>query len=92
MNTRDRKFAEEGVINLPDAAKQLGVKPARLFMALQPEREARRARLRQQPFGTPYCNARTPAIHLKLVGYIVCLSKCLSAMPEKKYHKSHLKR
>lgn len=53
MNTRDRKLAEEGVYELPDVAKQLGVKPARLFGALQPEREARRARQRQQPFGTP---------------------------------------
>ena len=53
MNTRDRKLAEEGVYELPDVAKQLGVKPARLFAALQPEREARRARQRQQPFGTP---------------------------------------
>lgn len=53
MNTRGRKLAESGVYNLPSVAKALGVKPARLFMALQPERDVKLARQRQQPFGTP---------------------------------------
>jgi hypothetical protein len=34
-------------------AKQLGLKPAQLYRALKPERDARLARARQQPFGTP---------------------------------------
>ncbi len=34
-------------------AKNLGVKPSRLFLALKPERDARFARQRKQPFGTP---------------------------------------
>ena len=34
-------------------AKQLGLKPAQLYRALKPERDARLARVRQQPFGTP---------------------------------------
>jgi tRNA A-37 threonylcarbamoyl transferase component Bud32 len=36
-----------------EGAKNLGVKPARLFLALKPERDARLARQRKQPFGTP---------------------------------------
>lgn len=63
-NTKQREMME-GIVNqqLPDlgllnnAAKELGVKPARLFLALQPERKARiraqRAALKQKPFGTP---------------------------------------
>ena len=35
-----------------EQAKKLGVKPPRLFLALKPERDARLARERQQPFGT----------------------------------------
>ena len=34
-------------------AEALGLKPAQLFRALKPERDARRARNRAQPFGTP---------------------------------------
>jgi len=34
-------------------AQQLGLKPAQLFRALKPERDARNKRLREQPFGTP---------------------------------------
>ena len=34
-------------------AKQLGLKPAQLLRALKPERDARKARNRAQPFGTP---------------------------------------
>lgn len=34
-------------------AKALGLKPAQLFRALKPERDARKARNRAQPFGTP---------------------------------------
>ena len=34
-------------------AKQLGLKPAQLYRALKPERDARAARKRAQPFGTP---------------------------------------
>jgi hypothetical protein len=34
-------------------AKQLGLKPAQLHRALKPERDARAARKRAQPFGTP---------------------------------------
>ncbi len=40
-------------------AKKLGIKPERLFMALKPERDARVARRRQQPFGTPLVPAAT---------------------------------
>lgn len=36
-----------------EAAKFAGLKPAQLIRALQPERDARRARNRAQPFGTP---------------------------------------
>lgn len=47
-------------------AKQLGLKPAQLFRALQPERDARRARNRAQPFGTPLpAPTPKPAIKLK---------------------------
>lgn len=38
---------------LKNEALRLGVKPPRLFLALKPERDARFARERQQPFGTP---------------------------------------
>ena len=41
------------------AAKGLGVKPANLFLALQPERQARLAKQRIQPFGTPIARPRT---------------------------------
>lgn len=46
------------------AAKRLGVKPANLSRALRPERDARRARNRAQPFGTnpfPRGTPRRPA-------------------------------
>ena len=36
-----------------EQAQKLGVKPPRLFLALKPERDARFARERQKPFGTP---------------------------------------
>lgn len=59
-NTKDRQQMEEIIaegLNGPNmlrmGAKNLGVKPARLFLALKPEREARIARRRRQPFGTP---------------------------------------
>ena len=42
-------------------ARRLGVKPHRLFMALKPEREARLARERQQPFGTPIRGTNFPS-------------------------------
>jgi len=38
---------------LQAAADRLGVNQARLFLALKPERQARAARRRAQPFGTP---------------------------------------
>ncbi len=56
-NTRQRQLMEglhNGNLTLfQDGAKNLGVKPARLFVALKPERDARQARQRQRPFGTP---------------------------------------
>jgi len=46
---RDLKFRPTAI---KSEARRLGVKPARLFLALKPERDARLARERQQPFGT----------------------------------------
>jgi hypothetical protein len=42
------------------AAKGLGLKPASLQRALQPERDARLARQRRQPYGTPLPRPSTP--------------------------------
>ena len=44
-----------------EQAKKLGVKPPRLFLALKPERDARLARERQQPFGTPIRGTNFPS-------------------------------
>jgi hypothetical protein len=56
-NTRQRQLMEglhNGNLTLfQDGAKHLGVKPARLFVALKPERDARLVRQRKKPFGTP---------------------------------------
>lgn len=46
MHGQDLSLFQQG-------AKHLGVKPPRLFLALKPERDARFARQRKQPFGTP---------------------------------------
>ncbi len=51
--TAPRAAMERGLINVSAEAKALGVKPSRLRLALEPERAARRARERKQPFGTP---------------------------------------
>lgn len=60
-NTAERQMMEEIIAQHPNPAAMLamgaealkaGVKPANLYAALQPEREARRARLKKQPFGT----------------------------------------
>jgi hypothetical protein len=52
-NTKQRKMMEfahgQDLTLFGQAAQNLGVKPARLFLALKPEREARERR----PFGTP---------------------------------------
>ena len=47
---KDLKFRPTAI---KSEARRLGVKPARLFLALKPERDARLARERQKPFGTP---------------------------------------
>lgn len=44
-----------------EQAQKLGVKPQRLFLALKPERDARLARQRQQPFGTPIRGTNFPS-------------------------------
>lgn len=56
MNTRNRELIEPLPIDtyFQSVARNLGVKPARLFRALKPERDARRARNRAQPLGTPF--------------------------------------
>jgi hypothetical protein len=46
-------------------AKGLGVKPANLQRALQPERDARLAKQRRQPFGTPRNWLRSPNLSYK---------------------------
>jgi len=59
VNTVQRKIVEKLPVAQADPsfikemAKGLGIKPANLRLALQPERDARRARNRAQPFGTP---------------------------------------
>ncbi len=52
-NTAPRAAMERGLIQMSDVAKALGVKTPRLRLALEPERAARLARERKQPFGTP---------------------------------------
>ena len=47
---KDLKFRPTAI---KSAARRLGVKPQRLFLALKPERDARLARQRNMPFGTP---------------------------------------
>lgn len=66
MNTRNRELIEPLPIDtyFQSVARNLGVKPARLFSALQPERDARRAGNRARPFGTnpfPRGTPRRPA-------------------------------
>ena len=66
MNTRNRELIEPLPIDtyFQSVARNLGVKPARLFIALQPERDARRAGNRARPFGTnpfPRGTPRRPA-------------------------------
>jgi hypothetical protein len=59
VNTAQREIAELQLARgdrptfLKPMAKGLGVKPASLQQALQPERDARLAKQRRQPFGTP---------------------------------------
>jgi hypothetical protein len=59
VNTAQREIAELQLARgdrpsfLNSMAKGLGLKPARLPSALQPERDARLAKQRRQPFGTP---------------------------------------
>ena len=59
VNTAQREIAELKLARgdrpsfLNSMAKGLGVKPANLQSALQPERDARLAKQRRQPFGTP---------------------------------------
>ncbi len=59
LNTFQREALERGqnfgnLTFFQEAAKDLGVKPPRLFLALKPERDARLAKQRQKPFGTPF--------------------------------------
>lgn len=56
VNTGQRAALERLQVHptlFKERAANLGVKPPRLFLALKPERDARFARERQQPFGTP---------------------------------------
>jgi hypothetical protein len=58
VNTAQREILENLAAQgepsfLKPVAKGLGLKPARLQSALQPERDARLAKQRRQPFGTP---------------------------------------
>ena len=58
LNTAQREILEKMAAQgepsfLKPVAKGLGIKPANLQSALQPERDARLARQRRQPFGTP---------------------------------------
>jgi hypothetical protein len=56
-NTFQRGVMEQAAQQQPSlfkqGAKNLGLKPAQLHRALAPERAARKAALRQRPFGTP---------------------------------------
>jgi hypothetical protein len=66
VNTAQREIAELQLARgdrpsfLNSMAKGLGVKPARLQGALQPERDARLAKQRRQPYGTPIPRPSTP--------------------------------
>ena len=66
VNTAQREIAELQLARgdrpsfLNSMAKGLGVKPARLQGALQPERDARLAKQRRQPYGTPLPRPSTP--------------------------------
>jgi hypothetical protein len=66
VNTAQREIAELQLARgdrpsfLNSMAKGLGLKPARLQGALQPERDARLARQRRQPYGTPLPRPSTP--------------------------------
>jgi hypothetical protein len=57
LNTFQRGVLEQVAVQQPtffqEGAKNLGVKPGRLHLALKPERAARLAKQRKQPFGTP---------------------------------------
>ena len=58
VNTAQREILEKLAAQgdpsfLKPVAKGLGLKPARLQSALQPERDARLAKQRRQPYGTP---------------------------------------
>jgi hypothetical protein len=70
VNTAQREILENLAAQgdpsfLKPVAKGLGVKPARLQSALQPEREARLAKQRRQPYGTPFSVPKpTPAPRL----------------------------
>lgn len=56
-NTFQREVLERAVIQQPtlfrQGAAKMGLKPVNLWKALAPERNARLAKQRQQPFGTP---------------------------------------
>jgi len=59
LNTFHRQFLEQdqkfgNLTFFQQVAKDLGVKPPRFFLALKPERDARLAKQRQKPFGTPF--------------------------------------
>jgi hypothetical protein len=60
LNTAQREIVELQLARgdrptfLKPVAKGLGLKPARMQSALQPERDARLAKQRRQPYGTPF--------------------------------------
>jgi len=66
VNTAQREIAELQLARgdrpsfLNSMAKGMGLKPARLQSALQPERDARLAKQRRQPYGTPIPRPSTP--------------------------------
>jgi hypothetical protein len=65
VNTAQREIMEKLAAQgdpsfLKPVAKGLGLKPARLQSALQPERDARLAKQRRQPYGTPLPRPSTP--------------------------------
>ena len=66
VNTAQREILENLAAQgepsfLKPVAKGLGIKPASLQRALQPERDARLAKQRQKPFGTPLRLTSVPA-------------------------------
>lgn len=73
VNTAQREILEKMAAQgepsfLKPVAKGLGLKPANLQSALQPERDARLAKQRRQPFGTPMTRPKVFTIKLNSAG------------------------